>query len=319
MEKIKLDLFKLKSKKDLLSVYHFFKKSTDKWFNDDKSPKSDYFHVRSCPLCRNVKTTFEFEIDNFRYHRCTNCKSLYTKPHLKDGVLDDLYSDGTYQVYQDSLVKKGSKIRKGLLEQRKHKQIASLINKKNVSLLDVGCGGGTFIDICIEKGWKAQGVDPSPEATSSHDAKIFNGDFNQMKFEKKYDVVTFWGVLEHLSEPITAMKKAKDILKKDGIMVFEVPSADCFTARYLKKYNFSPTRYIESGRHNIFFSRKLIEQVADDLKLKLELIESNGLDIQTILLSEFEPNLTEKIINMQDVLNDSLLGDHYRVFLKNSD
>ena len=52
------------------------------------------------------------------------------------------------------------------------------------------------------------------------------------------------------------------------------------------------------------------------LSLKVELIESNGLDIQTILLEEFDTRTTDKILNIQDTLNDLLLGDHYRVFLK---
>ena len=108
----------------------------------------------------------------------------------------------------------------------------------------------------------------------------------------------------------------KELLNEDGLIIFEVPSADCFMSKYLKKYNFSPTRYIESGRHNIFFSKEIISQIVDKFKLKMEYIESNGLDIQTILLEQFEDNITEKIINIQDTLNDLLLGDHYRVFLR---
>jgi len=106
------------------------------------------------------------------------------------------------------------------------------------------------------------------------------------------------------------------LLNKDGIIVFEVPSADCFISEYLKKYNFSPTRYIESGRHNIFFSREAIRQIAENFSLKIEYIESNGLDVQTVLLEEFDTKITDKIINIQDTLNDLLLGDHYRVFLR---
>ena len=317
MDKIKLDLFNLKSKEDLLKVHQFFTESIKKWFNNDKSPNSEYFHFRSCPLCGSDSSKLHFEIDSFSYHRCLSCYSLYTKPHLKDGILDALYSDGTYQVYQDSLVKKGSKIRKGVLEQRKYHQIERIIDKGSLSLLDVGCGGGTFLEVCKEKGWKVEGVDPSPEGSSLHNIKIHQGDFNLMSFEKKYDVITFWGVLEHLSEPILAMTKAKELLSKKGMMVFEVPSADCFIGEYLKKYPFSPTRYIESGRHNIFFSKKLIEQVAGNLEMEIALIETNGLDIQTILLEEFDEEITDKIINMQDIINDALLGDHFRVFLKN--
>ena len=319
MDKIKLDLFHLKSKDDLVKVHHFFTQSIKKWFNLDKSPKSEYFHVRKCPLCKEEASKEVFEIENFSYHKCLFCNSLYTKPHLKDGVLDALYSDGTYQVYQDNLVKKGSKIRKGVLEQRKFKQIKKLLNKESTALLDVGCGGGTFLDVCKENGWQVEGVDPSSESSSAYDIEIHHGDFNQLDFNKKYDVITFWGVLEHLSDPISAMEKACNILNSGGMIVFEVPSADCFIGKYLKKYPFAPTRYIESGRHNIFFSKKLIEKTAKKLQLQVELIESNGLDIQTILLEEFSDEITDKIINMQDIINDSLLGDHYRVFLKYSE
>ena len=316
MHKVKLDLFQLKDKDDLISVQQFFLKSTKYWFNDDGTTNADYFEVRSCLLCGENDSSELYEIDGFSYHRCSTCDSIYTKPHLKDGVLNKLYTDGTYQLYQDNLVKKSSKLRKGVLEQRKFQQIGELFNKDNVSLLDVGCGGGTFLDNCKENGWSVEGVDPSEESSSTSGAKIWHGDFNKMTFSKKFDVITFWGVLEHLSDPIAALSKATSLLNDAGMIVFEVPSANCFMSEYLKKSCFAPTRYIESGRHNIFFSKFLIEKVAIDFGLEIALIETNGLDLQTILLEEFNPKVTEKILNMQDTLNDLLLGDHYRVFLK---
>ena len=319
--KIKLDLFKLKSKKDLESIYHFFKKSTGKWFDNNQSPKDEFFHIRKCPLCSSDNSREAFKIDGFSYHECSYCDSLYTKPHLRDGVLDALYSDGTYQVYQDNLVKKGKEIRKGVLEERKFFQIKKFINKNiDPMLLDIGCGSGTFLDVCKQNGWHIEGVDPSPSASQSvlenYNIEVHQGDFNKIKFNKTFDVITLWGVLEHMSDPIATIKKAKELLNKDGMVIFEVPSADCFISEYLKKNNFSPTRYIESGRHNIFFSKKVIKQIAENFNLKIEYLESNGLDIQTILLEEFENKITDKIINIQDTLNDLLLGDHYRVFIR---
>jgi len=315
MDKIKLNLFDLKPKEDLIKVRDFFSKSILRWFNEDKTPKSKYFEIRKCPLCGAEHSEEVFKLENFSYHKCFLCNSLYTKPHLKDGVLDALYNDGTYQVYQDSLVKKGSKIRKGVLENRKFKQISQFLDKKNIALLDVGCGGGTFLEVCKEHNWQVEGVDPSKEALKK-DINITIGDFNNIDFDKKYDVITFWGVLEHLFDPILAISKANQIINKGGLLVFEVPSADSFLGEYLKKYDFAPTRYIESGRHNIFFSHKLIKKVAEEEGLDVELIESNGLDMQTIILEEFDETITDKIINIQDILNDLLLGDHYRVFLR---
>jgi 2-polyprenyl-3-methyl-5-hydroxy-6-metoxy-1,4-benzoquinol methylase len=321
IKKIKLDLFKLKSKKDLNSIYQFFKKSTGKWFNDNKSPKDEFFKIKKCPLCNNDTSKEAFKIDSFSYHECSYCDSLYTKPHLRDGVLDSLYNDGTYQVYQDNLVIKGKKIRKNILEKRKFFQIKNFINKSsNPTLLDIGCGSGTFLDVCKQNGWQVEGADLSLSASKSvlenYNIEVYQGDFNKIKFNKTFDVITLWGVLEHLSDPITTIKKAKELLKNDGMLVFEVPSADCFISEYLKKNNFSPTRYLESGRHNIFFSKKFLIQIAENFNLKIEYLETNGFDIQTILLEEFEDEITDKIINIQDILNDLLLGDHYRIFLR---
>ena len=194
------------------------------------------------------------------------------------------------------------------------------MDKKNPALLDVGCGGATFLDVCKQNGWSVEGVDPSPSshhsALENYRINVHHGDFGQVEFNKSFDVITLWGVLEHMSDPIATIKKAESLLNKGGIIAFEVPSADCFLSEYLKKYNFPPTRYIESGRHNIFFSKKIIRKISKKFNLEVEFIESNGLDIQTILLEEFDIKTTEKIVNIQDILNDLLLGDHYRVFLR---
>lgn len=316
IDKIKLDLFKLKSKENLIRVQQLSSEYIKRWFNDDGGTDDRYFKDTSCPFCASDLSFEKYKIDGFSYHRCEECDSIYTKPHLRSEVLDEIYTDGTYQFYQNNLVKTGTKIRKGLLEKRKFKQINELLNKQSISLLDVGCGGGTFMDICKEHGWKVQGIDPSFEVVQNHESVIMRGDFNTTNISNNFDLITFWGVLEHMVDPVYAISKAERILNSDGMIVFEVPSSDCFLSEYLKKHNFQPTRYIESGVHNIFFSKLFIESIAKKLNLEIVLIETNGLDIQTILLEELSENLTKKIINMQDTLNDLLLGDHYRVFLK---
>lgn len=318
--KIKLNLFSLKTQKDLEEVYLFFKKNTQKWFDQKSKPKEEFFEIKPCPLCFKDKSEQVYLIDGFSYHRCTHCHSIYTKPQLRNGVLDALYSEGMYKVYQDNFLKKGKEIRKGTLEQRKFNQVSSFVNKNNPKILDIGCGAATFLDVCKLNGWNVEGVDPSPSASKSaqenYQIHVHQGDFNKIVFNKFFDVITLWGVLEHLSDPIKAINKARDLLSEDGLLIFEVPSADCFLSEYLRKYNFPATRYIESGRHNIFFSRRVINEIADEFDFEIEFIESNGLDIQTILFKEFDDKTTESIINIQDTLNDLLLGDHYRVFLK---
>ncbi|MEK9569881.1 MAG: class I SAM-dependent methyltransferase [Paracoccaceae bacterium] len=312
VSKVKLDLFKLKSKSDLVGVYEFFKAQSVGWFNDSNEPKTEFFSTTNCPLCMGTDSNEIYVIDAFSYHECRSCNAVYTRPTLRPGVLEELYSNGTYQVYQDSLVKTSLDLRKGVLEERKFGQVEALIKSEKPSLLDVGCGGASFLDVCNKNGWEVEGVDPSPTsaktALEKYNIKVHHGDFADMDFDKQFDAITFWGVLEHMANPLSALTKVVSLLKAGGILAFEVPSADCFLSQYLRKYNFSPTRYIESGRHNIFFSKQAILKFSESLNLDLELIESNGLDLQTILMNG--------ILNIQDVLNDLLLGDHYRVFLR---
>ena len=116
VSKIKLDLFKLKPKDDLIGVYKFFKKQSEKWFNKSFEPKAEYFFVTNCPLCSSDESNEVYKVDGFSYHECQSCDSLYTKPNLRQEVLESLYSDGTYQVYQDSLVKTSLDLRKGILQ-----------------------------------------------------------------------------------------------------------------------------------------------------------------------------------------------------------
>jgi 2-polyprenyl-3-methyl-5-hydroxy-6-metoxy-1,4-benzoquinol methylase len=320
MDKIKLNLFDLKSKKDLLAVYKYFKSSTKKWFAGKEFQKSEIFMDRNCPLCGESSSRFVFEIDSFNYEECVNCCSIYTKPFPKPEVLGDLYSDGDYQVYQQKFVEKGQGIRQGLLEKRKFAQVKKFAGMERIQLLDVGSGKATFLNVCKNEGWIVEGIETTKSAKSDAWSKygivVHEESFEEIEIKKSFDVITFWGVLEHLQDPVMAITKAKSMLRDSGLLVFEVPSADCFLRHYLEKYPFGATRYIESGRHNIFFSKKIIEILAEKLGFKSEYIETNGLDIQTILLEELDHELTDKILNMQDIANNLLLGDHYRVFLR---
>jgi 2-polyprenyl-3-methyl-5-hydroxy-6-metoxy-1,4-benzoquinol methylase len=123
-------------------------------------------------------------------------------------------------------------------------------------------------------------------------------------------------VLEHVSNPIEQLEKAISLLNPRGVIVFEAPSSDSLLMQYVKKRNVAPYRYIESARHITFFSRKSIDLMCENNDLDLEYIESNGLDIQTVLLYEFDKEIIEKIKDIQQLIDQNLLSDHYRVFLR---
>lgn len=319
--KIRLNLFELRSKENLVRTFNFFQKISEKWFTKEGRPNSVFFTNGYCKLCNNKEGERVFAVSNYNYYKCTSCDSLFVDPCLKPGVMESLFQDKHYQTFQSSLTKQSLELRKSHIENRKFNQIKDLLSSSNPSILDVGCGNGTFLTLCDNNGWKATGVDVSETALqhikgASH-IQTMLGSIRDMPESNRYDVITFWGELEHTHNPTQEIERAVELLSDNGLIIFEVPSADCIISKYLEKHELGVVlRFVENARHNVFFSRKWIDGIAVKFNLGIEYIESNGLDMQTIIMEELGSQATNKILDMQDILNDLLLGDHYRVFLR---
>ena len=94
----------------------------------------------------------------------------------------------------------------------------------------------------------------------------------------------------------------------------EFPSSDSMLMSYIMKNKYDAPRYLEKGRH-LFFGKKFIEILENKIDLKIHDIETNGLDIQTIIGEKVKVKRIE-IFSMQEYLDNNLMSDHYRVALK---
>ena len=85
---------------------------------------------------------------------------------------------------------------------------------KDLRILDIGCGNGDFIKYCNSLGIKASGLTISKEqAKSLRDQKldVYLGSYRdlQPQFIGKYDIVTFWGSLEHITQSYPCSKSGE--------------------------------------------------------------------------------------------------------------
>jgi SAM-dependent methyltransferase len=190
-------------------------------------------------------------------------------------------------------------------------------------MLDVGCGTGSFLKVCQENGWEVYGIDPSDSAKrvgkEHYGLDIIQNYFEYFETEKKFDCITFWGSLEHLPQPMESLKKAAGLLNRDGIIIFEVPSSESILMRYAYKNNFVPYRCIENGRHVLYFSRRSIEFISRKFNLEIAYMETNGFDLQSILLYDFDDDVIAKIMDIQQIIDELMLGDLLKVFLKKNE
>ena len=93
---------------------------------------------------------------------------------------------------------------------------------KGLKILDLGCGNGDFIKYCNSLGIKTSGMSISKEQVlylKNQGLDVYEGSYRelQQQFIGKYDIVTFWGSLEHTTQAYPCSKsgeeKAENVIK----------------------------------------------------------------------------------------------------------
>lgn|GEM_PF-1154618 len=110
-----------------------------------------------------------------------------------------------------------------------YEKLLNLLKKNALpgsTLLDVGCASGFFVKLARDAGFDARGCDYSAEAVA-YGRKHFDVEIIQSPAEaidapdNSFDIVTILHVIEHLSDPLAAMRELHRVLKPGGLMLLE--------------------------------------------------------------------------------------------------
>ena len=118
---------------------------------------------------------------------------------------------------------------------RKLKVIQQHTNKKNLRILDYGCGVGEFVSYLKNKGHEAEGFEPNEKARR---VALENGVklIDTLSKENKYDVICLYHVLEHIEDLDKKLKQLHQQLNDKGILVIAVPNHDAYDAKHYKTF-----------------------------------------------------------------------------------
>jgi 2-polyprenyl-3-methyl-5-hydroxy-6-metoxy-1,4-benzoquinol methylase len=102
----------------------------------------------------------------------------------------------------------------------------------NKSVLEVGCATGYFTKAMVDRGCKVVGIELDPAAAATAESwaeRVVVGDIDggavwEQVDDESFDVIVCGDVLEHLRDPLGALRAAIRKLKPDGVVVTSLPN-----------------------------------------------------------------------------------------------
>ena len=171
-----------------------------------------------CNLCDEDNAEHLATQAGFRIVRCRGCGLVYVNPRPAADALCSLYADYHFRGGENEA--SWDRLMSGVFREGADGLCSSRNGSGPGRLLDVGCGFGVFVARMRERGWDAEGLDPSPAVVSAATDKgrpVRLGTLEGMQGELgTYDAVTMFYVLEHLPDPMGALRKAWSLLAPGG-------------------------------------------------------------------------------------------------------
>jgi len=141
------------------------------------------------------------------------------------------------------------------------------------SLLDIGCGSGTFLHVAQSRGFTPHGMDSSPQAVrvaqNQYSFDVRRGEIGEEIWtDKRFNYITMFHVLEHLTDPRMGLKYAGELLQLNGMLIIQVPNVRSMQARIFGRSWYG----LDVPRHVINFSPEALSILLQDTGFEFRLI-----------------------------------------------
>ncbi|HLF19005.1 MAG TPA: class I SAM-dependent methyltransferase [Candidatus Omnitrophota bacterium] len=219
----------------------------------------------ACPAClslsvlRSVSVVdHEYALDiRATYNQCAECHSFYQHPMPDEATLASYYPHDYHSFDANNIFTY-------LKHSQRLKSIVSLLKKDTFTMLDYGCGGGSFLQFAARQNPKATfiGYEVQAEKEIIHlvdkRAVIIKGRLeNLIKELPEVDLITMHHVIEHLPDPYTVIKALYEKLSPGGFFIGQTPATDSL------EYKIFQTKWsgFHAPRHTVIFSQKGMEKI----------------------------------------------------------
>lgn len=244
-----------------------------------------------CPLCegsgRHVRTmpvdakTFKPTVHG-SVHRCGGCGFDYIAPRPTAEETAGFYDIGGYYTQGDfgqppPVPKPGflSRLRNHLAWRfDRSDDLIDVIARRlprGATIVDIGSGDGSQLTLLAARGFRMTGVERDTKSVSlqGEHTRVFEGSAEALPEQLPragFDAVMFKQVLEHLVDPVGALRNATQLLKPGGLMFIEVPNNESAIAQ---RSGLS-WEHMDVPRHINFFTQDTLQATAKHAGLAVE-------------------------------------------------
>lgn len=174
----------------------------------------------------------------FNLVRCQDCGLVFVCPRPPYEEMAKYYPQEEYDLYNKAAgLKDRSMEELGRLHGPRKGRIE--VYKRPGKLLDVGFGDGSFLYFMRECGWDVAGVDFNEKMVKSLGETGIDARAGQLEDagyqEGEFNVVTLWGVLEHVQSPRRTIAEIARITSEQALLVIYTQNAAAPEARWLGK------------------------------------------------------------------------------------
>jgi 2-polyprenyl-3-methyl-5-hydroxy-6-metoxy-1,4-benzoquinol methylase len=176
-----------------------------------------------CPACAEPERDAAIErYGRFELFHCAACGLQFWEPR-------EMPDAGWYeQMY-------GGRDQEILPLEPGHKYfLTDTLAPRGGELLDIGCGTGNFLAAACKAGYRVTGIELDRNAAQFAKQRLglervlplTIAEFAGQHADEKFDVVTFFEVLEHQTEPAEFLRSVRACLKQQGTIALSVPNRE---------------------------------------------------------------------------------------------
>ena len=267
-----------------------------------------------CPACGSGGKD-EFIKYGFHHKRCQECLTLFCSPRPTDAELFQYYNNYDAPKYWTELLLSTDVQRKALQYKPRVKKIVHFLRDKiqaNTGIAaDIGAGSGAFA-LALKETWFFKKVlafdfaEDCVRACVKRGIEAYRGSLEDMP-EGSVNLLTMNDLIEHLSDPLSFLRKCYSTLLPNGFIEIATPNGEGFDFKILKEN----TVNITPPEHLNYFNPTSIRILLKRAGFSILRVETPGILDTQIVMRELQQNAAELRIKNEFI--------HYILYETNSD